>query len=279
MLPIRRDFRFELPADRIHDWHPDGEHITQFFNTLSLFFPVGERFFINAVRNYREQITDPELKEAVKAFIGQEAMHGREHEEYNDLADAGGLPVKQMESTVARLLETLKQRLPQSFQLGATVALEHYTAILADILLREPAVLGDAEPRFKAVWNWHALEETEHKAVAYDVFRTVVGEDARAYAIRASSMLVATGLFWSLVYSYHYRIMKSRGKHRDLRGWWSVFKFQWVNPGGLRRNVRPWLDYFKPGFHPWQHDNREFLSRMEALAKEYETPPTPMKAA
>ncbi len=75
--PIRRNFKFHLPADKATTWNPAGLHITQFYNSLSIFFPAGERFFIQSVRNYRSQITDPHLKEQISAFIGQEGFHTR----------------------------------------------------------------------------------------------------------------------------------------------------------------------------------------------------------
>ena len=87
MMPVRRDVHPHLPADRISNWHERGTHVTHFLNALSIFFPTGERFFMDSVRNYRHLVTDPELKQAVAGFIGQEAMHTREHVLYNDLLD------------------------------------------------------------------------------------------------------------------------------------------------------------------------------------------------
>jgi predicted metal-dependent hydrolase len=92
MMPVRRDLRFNLPQERACDWHVQGSHVTHFFNALSLLFPAGERFFMDSVRNYRDQIDDPVLKKQVLGFIGQEAMHTREHVEYNDLLQEAGLP-------------------------------------------------------------------------------------------------------------------------------------------------------------------------------------------
>ncbi|MCA3859791.1 MAG: metal-dependent hydrolase, partial [Burkholderia sp.] len=83
MMPVRRDIRFALPPERARDWHVQGVPVTHFMNALSLLFPAGERFFMDSVRNYRDQIEDPELKKQVIGFIGQEAMHTREHIEYN----------------------------------------------------------------------------------------------------------------------------------------------------------------------------------------------------
>ena len=92
MMPIRRDLRFVLSPERACDWHQEGSHVTHFFNALSLLFPAGERFFMDSVRNYRDRIDDPVLKKQVLGFIGQEAMHTREHIEYNDLLQNARLP-------------------------------------------------------------------------------------------------------------------------------------------------------------------------------------------
>ncbi|MDP3856568.1 MAG: metal-dependent hydrolase [Stagnimonas sp.] len=267
ILPIRRDIRFSLAAERISDWHPRGQVTTQFINTLSLFFPVGERFFIQAVRHYRDQVSDPELQKAMTAFIGQEAMHGREHEEYNDLMQQAGLPAVALENRVKALLERIKAVAPPSTQLAITIALEHYTALLADWVLSVDAVTRDTEPGYQALWRWHSLEETEHKAVAYDVWNAVMKDRPRAYAERAAVQLIATGLFMALVSVYTVRMVRADRKARGLKQWRSLAGFLVGREGFLRRSFRPWLDYFKPGFHPWQHDNRHFLAEIEDFVR------------
>ena len=269
MLPIRRDLKFKLPPERIRDWNAGGHHLSQFFNTLSIFFPCGERFFIESVRNYRERISDPELQKQVTAFIGQEAMHGREHIEYNDALVASGAPADTMERFVIRLLNFAKKVLPRADQLAITIALEHFTAILADILLREPRLLDGAEPRYAALWRWHALEETEHKAVAFDVYQAVVGKGPGAYIRRCLALAALTVIFWSLVIPFHIIVMAKDGGLFDLKGWWSLFKYQWISPGALRRIIPSYFDYYKPGFHPWQHDNRAFLDQLGGIAETY----------
>lgn len=265
ILPIRRDMRFQLPAERISDWHPRGHVTTQLINALSLFFPVGERFFIQAVRHYRDQVSDPELQKAMTAFIGQEAMHGREHEEYNELMEQAGLPALALEDGVRRLLERIKAVAPRSTQLAITIALEHYTALLADWVLSVDSVTRDAEPGYQALWRWHSLEETEHKAVAYDVWNAVMKGKLRAYPERAAVQLVATGLFMVLVAIYTVRMVRADPKARGGKQWRALAGFVIGRDGFLRRSFLPWLDFFKPGFHPWQHDNRHFLAQIDAF--------------
>ena len=162
MLPIRRDIHFALPAERITNWHEQGPFITHFFNALSLLFPQGELFFMDSVRHYRQRIDDPELKKAIQGFIGQEAMHSREHVAYNDLLQAAGLPAHTLDRRLKFILDLQKKHFAPSFNLAITIALEHYTAMLAEILLSDPSRFGDSLKGYQQMWYWHALEETEH---------------------------------------------------------------------------------------------------------------------
>lgn len=266
-MPVRRDLHFSLPAERIASWQgEDGAHIAHFMNTLSLFFPVGERFFIDAVRHYRDRIDDPELQKAVTAFIGQEAMHGREHQAYNEALFAA-LPVTQgMEHFVARFLRLLQKWAPPHARLSTTIALEHFTAIMADGLLSDPRLLEGADPRFAALWRWHALEETEHKAVAYDVWERVRGRGLGAYLQRSAGLVLATVVFWAIMLPFYLRVLHADGRLTDRRGWGKLVRYLFTEQAFLRKLVRPWADYFRRDFHPWDHDNRHHLAAMPEVA-------------
>ncbi|AZG12924.1 MULTISPECIES: metal-dependent hydrolase [Cupriavidus] len=271
MMPVRRDVHPHLPPARICDWHERGPHVTHFINALSIFFPAGERFFMDSVRNYRDRVTDPELKQAVAGFIGQEAMHTREHILYNRLLDDAGLPASKLDNAVAKLLNLLRKVLPKSWQLAHTIALEHYTAMLAGGMLADPRHMGNSEPGYRQVWTWHALEETEHKAVAYDVWNLVMKPGPYRYLLRAFTMLTTTVTFWALVFVFHVRlVMADRTCRNKLTGFGSVVNFLWGSPGVLRKMIPEWFDYFRPGFHPWDADNRAALHRIQPLIAEIE---------
>lgn len=270
IVPVRRNLEFHVPHDRISDWNAGGTHWTQFLNTLSIFFPAGERFFIQSIRNYRDQISEPQLKKAVAAFIGQEAFHTREHEDYNVAMVEAGLQVDKMEKTVEELLDFVQQKLPKPFQLAVTVSLEHLTALMAELVLTDDHFFKGSEPRYHALWQWHAMEETEHKGVAYDVYEQVVGKGAKAYAIRTFTFLAANVIFWSLFYRYYYRVLKADKQHLNLQGWMTSFSYQFGRKGMLSRMLPEWLDFFRPGFHPWDKDNSFHLQRAEELMKQVE---------
>ncbi|MBM1142484.1 metal-dependent hydrolase [Alcanivorax sp. ZXX171] len=267
ILPTRRNLRFKLDASKALSWHRDGRNVSQFLNTLSLFFPVGERFFIDSVRHYRDLVQDPDLKAAVTAFIGQEAMHGREHEEYNQYVNDAGVPVEVQEKWVAALLARIQKSTPKAFQLSGTVALEHLTAILADGLLSLPEILDGADEGYQALWNWHALEETEHKAVAFDVYQLAVGTDdqARAYALRCFALVLSTSVFFALFLPFYLHNVRVSGGLFDRQGWRAVWRHSLGRKGIFRYTAKAWLDWFKPGFHPWDHDNRQFLEQFDEL--------------
>jgi len=269
MTPIRRDIRFKLPAARIHDWHSHGPQVTHFFNALSVFFPVGERFFIASVRNYRDRVTNPGLKKAVIAFIGQEAMHGREHERYNRLLQASGMPVQSMEKWVIRVLGTARKLTPPSWQLATTLALEHQTAIIADLLLSNPELLAGSDPAFRRLWQWHSLEETEHKAVAYDVWNEAVGSGGVPYLVRSVDMVFTSLVFWTLVAGFSICMIETdpETRRRPL-GYLDLASFLFGKQGMFRASLPAWLDFFKRSFHPWQHDNRQLLEKIGAVTSD-----------
>jgi len=265
-MPIRRDLRFPLPSERACDWHSLGSYVTHFFNALSLLFPAGERYFIDSVRYYRDRIDDPELKKEVLGFIGQEAMHTREHIEYNEALNAAGLPASKLERYVVKLLDYGRRTAPHSLQLAQTVALEHYTAMLAGMLLDDESRIASDVPIYAQLWTWHALEETEHKAVSFDVWNAAIRPGLKRYLIRAAAMLQVTLMFWTIVFCFHVRLLIA-DRHRGgrLRGMWNLLRFLYGRRGVFPNIALDWLRFFKPSFHPWDHDNRSHLARIDSV--------------
>jgi len=267
--PVRRDLHFPLDASRVKDWHGRGEHVSQFFNTLSLYFPEGEKFFINSVRHYRDQVKDPQLQEAVLGFIGQEAMHGREHRVYNEMLHEAGLPARRIEEFSLQRLKMAHKIFSPAMQLSMTIALEHLTAIMAADLLKNPEVMAGSEPGYKRLWRWHALEETEHKAVAFDVWKTVMPNTLGSYLKRCWGLIQTSWFFWLFTAIFHWKMSKAaRPKESHLRGYLRLFGFLFVKPAAWLALAPAWFAYFKPGFHPWQHDNRAALAELPILVGE-----------
>lgn len=264
-LPIeQRDIDFGLHDVDLSRWHARGAHVSHLFNALSQFFPEGEKFFIDSVRHYRDRISDPRLKAEVQGFIGQEAMHGREHRAYNEALARAGYPIAWLEKRVLGELRFARKVWGPKGRLAITIALEHLTAIMADRVLNDPRLLEGSDPRVAALWRWHAVEETEHKAVAFDVYRAVVGGGVLAYLLRVFTLLTSTVRFYWMTLSFHRVFVRHDRAPRQPGGVRALLSFLFVDPGVWVRIFPAWCAYFRPGFHPWQHDNRAAVEAWKA---------------
>src|SRR4029078_13220502 len=163
-----RDRRFGRDAATPRLWHGGRVEATAIYNALSANFPLREAYFVESVRKCREG-APPKLSEEIKAFTTQEAIHSREHDAFNKRAADSGYDLSKLESQVEKRLAVARERGPYA-NLAATMALEHFTAILAHELLADPSHLDGAEQEAADLWRWHAIEEIEHKGVAYDTW-------------------------------------------------------------------------------------------------------------
>lgn len=251
----RRDLHFDLSGIDLNRWHSAGYRVSHYFNVESLLFPQGERFFIRSVRHFRDQVSDPVLQEQVAGFIAQEAMHGREHEAYNAALAKIGYRVDLMDRLLARSFEITEKWLSPKFKLAMTAALEHITAIGAKGALQDPRVLGDIDSEMRRLWLWHAMEETEHKAVAFDVYREVAGNGLGAWLRRCAALLMVSISMQSTIWIALARVPGRGGLWSSLREWGRLINFMWGRPGVFRREIPDYFRFFSPAFHPWDIDN------------------------
>lgn len=252
----RRNVDFALSANVVpRDWCHDDAFQTSFLNALSLLFPEGERFFVDSVKQQRERA--PGLEHDIAGFIGQEAMHGKEHRALNELlALHGYASAPKIDAALRRFLGLVRKTLSPMSQLAATCALEHFTAMLAESLLTDDRMRGEIDPSVRQLWLWHALEEAEHKAVAFDVYRAAGG----GYVRRASIMLLTTVVFFAAQAIAHARLMVDRKILWKPWTWLGGATRLWLWPGYFTRLVPAYLAYFRPGFHPDDRDTSAVLA-------------------
>lgn len=203
--PRRLDFVFS-PAKTARYYYDNNAFKSSFLTALSSLFPHGESFFVQSVRNYREQSTDPLMKAQVAGFIGQEAMHSKEHIAFNKMATEQGYPVDKLNHDVGLLLKAAQKMTPN---------------------------------------------------VAFDVYQKVSGN----YAVRAGTMIPTTIIFFAVAFWFHARMLAADGQLLNLRQNWQGFKYFWGGKNGVFARLLPkYLDFFKPGFHPSQHDTDALLA-------------------
>lgn len=256
MTVRRMHFPFEVLKRR--NFFQSNTLLSAFGAALSGTFPPGEAEFIQSVRLYRDQIQDPDLQQQIKAFIGQEGHHSHQHKRVNRVLEQLGWDAPAVEASLARSVEKRNRRRffgSAKFRLALTVGMEHLTAIMAEFMLTKPEVFDGLEPQVKDLLLWHAVEEIEHKAVAFDVYMQCEGDQVFLRKI----MRLGTTLFVAHI-SYFILMLLLKGKARPS---WKEIKqaaeFFFGKAGMVTMIKKPYKDYFEPGFHPWDHDNRELV--------------------
>lgn len=254
--PRQLDFGFDA-ANAKRYFYADDPFMSAFWLTMSTLFPAGEDFFIASVRHYRDQIDDPVLRSQIAGFIGQEAMHKKEHMAWNAMARQLGYPTRTLEKILGGVLGSLQRFTPKTFQLATTVCLEHYTAITAEQLLRDPSQQAEVDPEVLKLWLWHALEENEHKAVAFDVYQQVSGN----YLLRAGAMIPTTFIYFMVITGFQITLLASDGQLLNIRGHVRGLKTLFGRNGLFTRLKTPYLDFYRRDFHPQQHDTVALLEQ------------------
>lgn len=257
-----RNLRFGREEKRGRWWLNGDPIASAWHNALSITFPPGEAFFVESVRRFRDQVP-PDLAGQVDAFIKQEVHHSREHVAFNRQVTEAGYDTREMDDWIKTRLAETRENHPVA-QLCVTIALEHFTAIFAHQMLKHPDQFAGASEEAQRMWLWHAIEEIEHKSVAFDTYMHVTRElkPFRRWMIRSM-------VFWNV--SRNFVRFRSRDALRLLKqdgigGWRAKARLFWYlvgKPGILRRVFPMWLSYFKPGFHPWQHDDRALIEKAE----------------
>lgn len=250
--PRQLDFRIPEQAPRY--FYGDNGTATLFFAMLSAIFPPGEDFFVESVRRFRDRIDDPEMKAQVSGFIGQEAIHGREHRRLNELFERNGFDMKTPERAIKAGLWLL-ERLPAKQQLACTTLMEHFTALLGEELLTDEIFGRRADPEMLQLWLWHALEELEHKAVAYDVYEKVGNsllERRLAFAFVGAALLPGILGSWTVMMAKDGVLRDSADLKRGLG--------LLLGKKGFVSRILPKMGLFaRKDFHPDKKDTRALV--------------------
>ena len=276
IIPRDRKFGRDQATPRL--WHGGRVEATAIYNALSTTFPVGEAFFVESVRKFREG-APPKLAEEIKAFTTQEAIHSREHDAFNRRAAEAGYDLSKLETRVEYRLGVTRSK-PPIVSLAATMALEHFTAILAHQLLANPRHLGGGEQETADLWRWHACEEIEHKGVAYDTWlhATRNWPAFKRWKVKAKVMLYVTRNFLVDRTAGALELMRQDGV-TGVRAWGLLLWYLWVRPGMFRKIAGAWFKFFLPGFHPWNEDDRHLLRAYDAGVKDAPAPARKVRRA
>ena len=248
---VRKNLDFKLD-DIPRFWFGGDPFKTRMFDALSLTFPDGERYFIESVRLFRDKISDPDLQKRVAAFIRQEAQHGIAHDKMNQVMKEQGMPVDQFIQVLNKIFKFELTKRSPAYNIAMTAAAEHLTALMADTFYSHKETLHDAHPYVRALLAWHAIEEMEHRDVAFDVMKQVgdVPEATRKFNLAFTTVL----MLGFTVYRANI-MLKYDGFDRLARLKLTAKGLPWFigRNGMLTKMRKPYTDWFKKDFHPSQN--------------------------
>ncbi|MEN8719461.1 MAG: metal-dependent hydrolase [Oceanococcaceae bacterium] len=247
-IVVRENLDFGLGGDDIpRHWLAGNAYKTRMFDAVQATFPDGERYFIKSVRAFRDRITDPQLRNDVRDFMRQEGQHGMVHTEYNQRLQRQGINVEAFTKHTKAIEEKRLRRYSAEYNLALTASLEHFTAMMADLFFAERSMLADADDRVRAMFAWHAIEEMEHKAVAFDVMKSVAKV---GYVKRCLAMTHATFSFslYTLVAPWFMLRMDGYSPRECMAIY--AKHMPWLFGKVLGRLLPMIARYYRPGFHP-----------------------------
>ncbi|MEO9598990.1 metal-dependent hydrolase [Parasphingorhabdus sp.] len=247
-------------------WVGGDPFASAFFNALSVTFPKGEIFFIESLKKFRNQVP-PKLQGEIRAFIQQEAVHSREHHCFNQHLEGCDLDISRLEQTIADVVNGIRT-MPEISHLVATMCIEHITAILAAEVIANPKHFADADEHQRKLWLWHASEEIEHKGVAYDtwLYMTKDWNPVKRWFVR-SMFFAKISLGFTMNRAKGILDLLRQDGISGFRAWIGLAHYALIGPAPFRRTIGPWAQFFKPGFHPWDIDDRDLIQLAES---EYE---------
>ena len=247
-LVVRR-LLIDLDEPFAHHWAGGDAFRSALFNALSMSFPVGEQFFIDSVRAGVKTLPPEQQQrfaDEVRGFIGQEATHRRIHALFNGQLSSQGY-VNDWQLRAARRIAKLKGFDPRH-PVALTAAVEHFTAILAEWMLRHPEAMDGAEPRLRTMWAWHAAEEAEHRSTAFDLYQAMGGD----HRWRVRWFKLVTVHFLSDALRQTLSNLERDGQLWRWSTWKSAGRFLFGRGGLIRETYRPWRAYKRRDFHPMQ---------------------------
>jgi len=256
-IPLRKpNLEFDATSIRRH-WMNGNAFATHFFNGLNLVFPDGERFFVKAVHDHLDRITDPVLRRQAKEFAAQEGQHANQHEKYFDCLRAQGYEVDRYLRRFHQFMTWTNRWIPASLRLSMTAGAEHYTAVLGAGAIEEFDLLADADPTMRKLIIWHATEEIEHKAVAFDVLRAT----HPSYLLRITGFLIATIALFGWAFAGTRMLLRQDGISRhdvETQRRLALSRDQGRGLARIRAGVRA---YFRRDFHPDEQDHLDLARR------------------
>ncbi len=256
-----RHINFEFLQESDRYWCGNSAFKTHLLNSFTLLLPDIEQYLIRAVRQRLKFIDNPQLKQDVRGFIGQEAQHSLQHSKFWDNLRASGYEIDNYISWVRVVLfNTLERRLSLELNLAIGAGFEHLTTLLGEMAL-EGDFLVDAEPNLRKLFEWHVAEEIEHKSVVFDVLQNT----SDSYLLRLVGMVISHIFIIGFFNLGLVMLLYQDKKLLDGNVWQEMIQFWFIKEKFLFRASLNCIKYCKKSFHPSQTDNLFLLKKLGSL--------------
>ena len=267
LIPVRH-MAFDFGAEDLDEtFYRHSILASSYFHALSIFLTFGEDLVIATARHHRQFLSDEILKARVTTLIGQEAVHSKLHNEFNDRLADNKYPVNLYRGLANAVFEYGFTRLPNQLQLSLMAGIEHFTAVLAEYMMKHEEIfyLSNDEQQ-RALWMWHMLEESEHKDIAYDVYQELSGHYGNR--MLGFSLAFFTIIFLVPLGGVMIPVLRKPKSLLKLRFWQDAKRSAALlfgrKDGVYGSTLNHILDYLRRDFHPNDHDTSDYLAYYKA---------------
>lgn len=248
------------------EWIPNQPYASHFVNEINLLLPAGEFWFCRLFNKALPHITDEKLRQDVKAFVRQEAMHAQAHSSATEhYLQAHGIDTDEATAKIDWLLRVVGAdkpfgyELPKAFErqwlilrLGLVAAIEHMTCVLGEYIVNNEswAEMG-ADEMLLDLLKWHGAEEVEHRSVAFDVYRHMGGTYVSRYYLSAVVFPAIIGLWLDGAASIMKQDPRFQAKRPSLFNPWMWREWSRHAKQGMLPSVGYLASKHLPFFNPW----------------------------
>jgi|GEM_PF-4354267 hypothetical protein len=266
-LEVRKDTRFDFSnTPVIHT--SNNTYISHLYNAVSLAAPITEGILMRIARRVEDDVTDPGLKQDLRAFIGQEGGHTREHRRLNKRLSELGFGLEEVCSELDDMVKEREKKASLKKLMAAVVVGEHAVYSMSKIALSKPKVLGEQENEVRRLFEWHALEEMEHQSVCHDIYVHLYGDNLQRRYLYASVFLQSS----SIVYMIYVKLMRElirRSAKPSAKELADFIKWSTLSPGAAPLLSRELMAFLLPNFKHWGHADMDNSLIQRSLSRVY----------
>ena len=253
--------RFDYQDIESAQFHSENTVIAAYWVGLSATFPLGEAEFVKSVKLFEDQVSDEKLKAEIANFAAQESHHALQHKKLNKYFDSQGYNTAQVERTMTEKLDERALKWSNKKRLMRTVSAEHFTAVMAHHALSSSQAMESMPDSLRDLFVWHAIEEIEHKSVAFDVYQHCVGDMGALRRHYLHFAFIEFPFQMMLITRYLLKEIGHKTSWKDRRGMWRYL----FGKGGIYSSCKHlYLMFLKKGFHPWQHDDSALVEEWKS---------------